>query len=584
MNHQEITVGVGGAAQDGQGKTAVNLATMCSRLGLHLFTYTSYQSVIMGGHIWLRVRISEEKIKNHGDRLDIAIALNQDCADRHAVEVDPGGAIIFNGDKIQVDPEGLKAGVRVYALPVSEIMAPFGRQPAIMQNTIALGAALWLAQLELEGLAEVIRETFAHKGQEVIDTNIALAQAGYDWAKRQGPSMDYEWNYSRKKRMFLTGNESFSLGALAAGCKFYAAYPMTPASSILDFMANHAKEYGVVVKQAEDEIAVINMAVGAGHAGVRAMVGTSGGGFSLMTEGVGLAGMTETPIVIIEVQRGGPSTGLPTKTEQGDLNQVLGASQGEYPRMIVAPTDIVDCFHTIAEAFNIAERYQCPVIVVSDLYLSEHYETAEPEAFDFDVPIDRGEVVSDAENGEYKRYLYTESGVSPRALPGGEGTIFVAASDEHDERGILISDVFTDPVIRKQMMEKRMSKMNGIFEELEPPKLYGHPNADLTLVGWGSTTGVIREAIERLEEDGINANNLQIKYLVPFHATEVGNILNASEKVIVVENNYNGQLARHIRAETGIAADGKILKYDGEPFEPVHIIEQVKEALNGSGS
>jgi len=288
--------------------------------------------------------------------------------------------------------------------------------------------------------------------------------------------------------------------------------------------------------------------------------------------------------VVIDVQRGGPSTGLPTKTEQADLNQLFGASQGDYPRAILAPTDVVDCFNTVVEAFNLAEKYQCPVLIASDLLLSEHRESADPEDFNFDVPIDRGTLVSNGvSQGEYKRFALTPSGVSPRALPGTEGIAYVTASDEHDETGVLISDEFTNPEMRVLMMDKRMRKMEGLLKDCPPPQLFGPANADVTLIGWGSTKGVIREAIAALAEEGITANNLQIRHLVPFHEAEVRDILQASRRTLVVENNYTGQLARHIRAETGFTVDGKILKYDGEPFEPHHIVARVKEILHGNG-
>jgi 2-oxoglutarate ferredoxin oxidoreductase subunit alpha len=314
------------------------------------------------------------------------------------------------------------------------------------------------------------------------------------------------------------------------------------------------------------------------------MCATSGGGFSLMTEAVGLAGMTETPIVVINVQRGGPSTGLPTKTEQADLNQLFGASQGDYPRAIIAPTNVVDCFYTVGEAFNLAEKYQCPVLIASDLLLSEHRESADPADFDFTLPIERGALITNGSVPEgYKRFAYTDSGVSPRVIPGTEGAAYVAASDEHDEAGVLISDEFTNPEIRVHMMDKRMRKMAGLLQDCPPPQLFGPPDADVTLIGWGSTQGVIREAIPLLAEAGITANNLQLRYLVPFHEDAVRDILQASRHTLVVENNYTGQLARHIRAETGFTVHGKILKYDGEPFEPHHIVERVKEVLYGNG-
>src|SRR5206468_8021568 len=298
--------------------------------------------------------------------------------------------------------------------------------------------------------------------------NVKIMKAGYDYAREHFvPLVKDAWNFSRVRRPFATGNELFALGAATAGCKFYSAYPMTPASSILHWMASHGERCGVVVKQCEDELAVANMAIGAGHAGVRSMCATSGGGFALMTEAIGMAGMIETPVVIVNVQRGGPSTGLPTKTEQGDLNQAVGASQGDYPRVIIAPRDATDCFYTTVEAFNLAETFQLPVIIISDLLLGEHRSTVDPEALSSQVPIERGEWVEalspdDAQNGGYKRYALTPSGISPRARPGREGLIHVSGTDDHDEHGILISDEHTNPAIRRKMHEKRMRKMVGV--------------------------------------------------------------------------------------------------------------------------
>ncbi len=583
INRREVTVGIGGAAGDGMDKTGDTLAKTCSRLGLYLCAYNSYQSVIRGGHIWLRVRIAEDKVYSHGDHLNVLVALNQDTIERHAREVASGGAIIYNSDKLKVDPVLVGDNVSTVPLPVAELTKPFGRLPSVMQNTVALGALLYLLNLEFEMTAEVLADTFKHKGQMVIEQNVNVARAGYEYAREKFVPLGYEWNFTRIRRPFMTGNEAFALGAIAAGCKFYSAYPMTPASSILHWMANHGAKCGVVVKQCEDELAVVNMAIGAGYAGVRAMCGTSGGGFALMTEAIGQAGMIEAPVVIIEVQRGGPSTGIPTKTEQADLNQVFGASQGDYPRLIIAPTDITDCYYTAVEAHNLAEKYQLPVTIISDLLLSEHPETIEVDALRHDVPIERGEVISEwpEEKGQFKRYAFTRSGISPRALPGTEGAIHVAATDDHDEEGVLISDVFTSPPLRRKIQEKRMRKMAALLKELAPPQLEGPAEADVTLIGWGSTRGVIREAVALLAEEGIRANHLQIKYLHPFHSQEVREILRRSKRTICVECNYTGQFARHLRAETGFSVDDMILKYDGEPFEPHHIVEQVRAILEG---
>src|SRR5215470_12850692 len=559
MQHLEVTVGIGGAAGDGSGATGDNLAKVCSRLGLHVFAYNSYQSLVRGGHVWLRLRIGAQKVMTHGDDLNLLIGLNQDTLDRHAHEVVSGGGILYN-ERLKVVQDDLQPGVQLYPLPIRDLLQPFGRQ-TILQNTIALGGIFWLLNLDLDMLEGVIQEIFGggrRKSEEIVASNVGAARAGYQYVRERHPALDYSWQFTGKQRMVVSGNEMFGLGALAAGCKLYAAYPMAPSTAVLHWLARHTASHDIVVKQCEDEIAVLNLAIGAAHVGVRAMCATSGGGFSLMTEAVGLAGMTETPVVVIDVQRGGPSTGLPTKTEQADLNQLFGASQGDYPRAILAPTDVVDCFYTVVEAFNLAEKYQCPVLIASDLLLSEHRESADPEDFNFDVPIDRGAL-------------------------GTDGTAYVAASDEHDETGVLISDEYTNPEMRVLMMDKRMRKMEGLLKDCPPPQLFGPADAEVTLIGWGSTKGVIREAIAALAEEGITANNLQIRHLVPFHETEVRAILQASKRTLVVENNYTGQLARHIRAETGFTVDGKILKYDGEPFEPHHIVARVKEILHGNG-
>jgi 2-oxoglutarate ferredoxin oxidoreductase subunit alpha len=348
----------------------------------------------------------------------------------------------------------------------------------------------------------------------------------------------------------------------------------------------------------EDEIGVMNMVIGAAHTGCRAMCATSGGGFALMSEAVGMAGMIETPVVCVDVQRAGPATGVPTKTEQGDLWQLLGAGQGDYPRIIVAPSSQLDLFHTIPELFNLVDKYQCPGLVLADLLISEGTASVDPAALDFAAKIQRGEVifpkVNSNGNGEsenpfggyndntYLRYRNTPSGISPRAVPGVPGHIHIAATDEHDEDGTLISDEFTNPIKRRMMVEKRGRKMQSILADIAPPKLFGPNQAQVTLVGWGSTNGVVQEAVEKLAaEEGIVANHLNIKWIVPFHGAEITRLLSASKRVIIVENNYSGQFARYLRSETGFNAHGHIRKYDGEPFRPHHIVDSVKEQLAG---
>lgn len=584
MGALETTVGFGGAAGDGQAATADALALVAARSGLHLYVYNSYQSVIRGGHVWLRMRIGQEPVETHGDRLDALVALDGDAVTRHAGELSEGGLLIFNSDRI-AEP-ALPPGRRALPFPVKELTASLGPQSPVQQNTVLLGGLVHHLGFPFDRLEEALRKQFGKKGEPVVALNLALARAGWEHARKGAPGLAAagRWAFTGERRPVITGNEAFAMGAAAAGCRFYAAYPMTPASGILHWLAPRAERLGMVVKQAEDEIAVANMVIGAGHAGARAMCATSGGGFALMTEALGMAGMIEAPSVFVLVMRGGPSTGLPTKTEQADLNQAFGASQGDYPRVILAPSDVADCFRTMEEAFNLADRWQLPVVVLSDLLLSEHNETVDPSAFDFRFRIDRGAVVAGAPaDGPFLRYRITEDGVSPRAYPGTPGTVFHAGTDEHDEQGVLISDVFTHPPTRRRMVDKRARKVQALRRELPPPALEGPADAPLTLVGWGSTKGVIREARALLAARGIAANHLHVRYLAPFQDREISALLARAERVLVVENSASGQFARHLRAETGVAADGLVLKYDGEPFGPGELAAAVAAFVAAGG-
>jgi 2-oxoglutarate ferredoxin oxidoreductase subunit alpha len=594
MDHANLIVGIGGAAGDGVASAGNTLALAVARQGQGVYAYNSYQSVIRGGHSWLRLRVSAHKPLNQGDQIDGLIALNQDTLDRHLQEVGPGGVALYNSAKVKPSYEPPK-GVHLCPLPVPEL-APFYKDLPVMQNTVAVGAMLRLMGLDFAGLESVISTTFAKK-PKVIGTNVSAAKAGFDYAGDHFSPLPRQLARTEQKWALVTGNEVLAMSAAMADCKFYCAYPMSPASGVLHWMAAHGKQLGICVRQVEDEISVINMTIGANHMGVRGMCATSGGGFALMTEAIGMAGIIETPVVAINVMRAGPSTGVPTKTEQGDLNQAFGASQGDFPRIIIAPLSIPDCFFCVQQAFNLADRYQCPVIIVSDLLISEGNETVDPAVFEKVLKIDRGELILPQTNGEgdghvngaahnangepYLRYKNTESGISPRAVPGVPGHLYVSGTDEHDEDGVLISDIYTDPVRRQKMVDKRVRKMSTVVDQLPPPLFTGPADAEVTLVGWGSTWGVLTEAVERLNRAGISTNHLQIRYLLPFQVKEVQKILGHSRRIIVVENNQSGQFARHLRAETGIAANGHIRKYDGEPFEPKHIVAGVRDILDG---
>ena len=576
-----FTVSIGGAAGQGVATPGNIFARIFARRGLHVNAYNAYQSIIRGGHTFLTIRTGIENVTSFGDAIDLLIPLNQDTMDRHLRLLGPGSSVIYNGDTIK--PKEAADGVQLCPLPVAELSK--NSRNKVEQNTLALGAALNMMGVGFQPLEDVLSEQFKKKGEAIIAENVNVARAGYQYAGEKFKPFESALPMSENRYAVLTGNMALAMGGAAAGVKFYCAYPMSPSTGVLHWMASHARKAGIMVRQVEDEIGVINMAIGAAHTGARAMCATSGGGFALMTEGLGMSAMIETPVVVINVQRAGPSTGVPTKTEQGDLWQMLGAGLGDYPRVIAAPTDILDCFKIIPEIFNLTDRFQCPGIVLNDLLLSEGTGSVDPKDLDFNVEIDRGELITtpNGDHGEngYKRYKITESGVSPRALPGLPGYIHTAATDEHDEDGVLISDEFTNPIKRRAMMEKRQRKVAGIEASVKPPKLTGPAAAEVTLVGWGSTDGVIGEAVENLNAEGISANHLQIRWLVPLHGDAIVDTLKSSKRTIIVENNYSGQFARYLRSETSFVPDGHIRKYDGEPFMPHHIVAAVKEQMAG---
>jgi 2-oxoglutarate ferredoxin oxidoreductase subunit alpha len=584
---QTFAIGIGGAAGQGVATPGDIFAKIFSRRGLHLNAYNAYQSIIRGGHTFLTIRSGPEKITNMGDRLDLLIPLNQDAMNRHLGLLTDGAACIYNADTIK--PGAAAEGVALCPLPVSKL-ADITRNK-VAQNTLAVGAGLSMMGIGFQALEEVLAEQFRKKGEGVVSENVGIARAGYDYAGANFKPFAWPLPMTGNRYAVLSGNTAMAMGGAAAGVKFYCAYPMSPSTGVLHWMASHARKANIIVRQVEDEIGVVNMAIGAAHGGVRSMCATSGGGFALMSEGLGMSAMMETPVVVIDCQRAGPSTGVPTKTEQGDLWQMLGAAFGDYPRVLAAPLDIGDCFKIIPEIFNIADRFQCPGLVLCDLLLSEGRLSVDPKDLDFNPVIDRGELITTAApasgtdgNGGYKRYKITESGISPRAVPGVPGHTHTAATDEHEEDGVLISDEFTNPTKRRAMMDKRMRKVVGIAAAVPPPALMGPRDAEITLIGWGSTKGVIEEACEILTEQGISANQLQIRWLVPLHGEAVLEILKDSRHTFIVENNYSGQFARYLRSETSYVPNGYIRKYDGEPFMPHHIVEAVKEQLSGKSN
>lgn len=587
----EISIRISGQNGDGIFSSGETLAKICSRSGLVVHGSRAYQSIIRGGHVSYSVRAANHPVLAPANYIDVLVALR---ADSFVVDVPlmmkSGGIVLYDSKGSRIKDASVPDGVILYDIPAAEIAARYSNLK-IMMNTVLVGAAIALYDLDIEILTDILEHTFASKGDEVVSTNISAAKAGYRWVKENAKLVQHNLRYSRDEKVFLGGNEAIALGMLNGGLQSFAYYPMTPATPVGLWLSRYGPLGGCAVKQMEDEINVANFAVGAGFAGARSACATSGGGFALMTEAIGFASMIEAPVVFINVSRGGPSTGLPTKTEQGDLNQLLGASQGDFPRAIVAQTGVEDGFYLGHEALNIAEKYQIPVLIASDLYLGEHFETI--DELDYDrIPIERGKLIFDEvpeEQRPYKRYLLTEDGISPRTIPGVEYGQYDAGSDEHDEWGKLVSDRrvgYPEAIeVRKQQMNKRMKKMDYLLQELPAPQVMGASpdEAKLLVVGWGSTRDTILEARSDLEAEGVKTAQLHIKYILPFHAKEVKEILENYQakgvKVLMVEANYTGQMARYIRAETGFEIKEKYLRYEGENMLPREVLAAMKEVL-----
>jgi 2-oxoglutarate ferredoxin oxidoreductase subunit alpha len=587
MARTEVSIRIGGAAGDGVASTGEIFGKTLSRSGQHVYAYNSYQSVIRGGHVWFQVRGGKDPISYVGQQADILIALNKQTVDVHARIMREGGVVIFDPEKVKVTEADVPKGVRLCPMPLYELAKQFSPNP-IMANTVAVGAAMQFIKAPVEKFKDVLEDQFGKKKEDVVQANLKAAQAGIDHAREKWGPLDFALPYNDKKRIFLTGNQAIALGAMAAGCTFYSFYPMTPATSIGQFLADNGPDHGVVVKQCEDEIAVVNMAIGASYGGTRAACGTSGGGFALMVEALGMAGITETPLVVFLAQRSGPSTGLPTKTEQGDLNMVMGAGQGDYPRIVLAPRTVPEAFEAATRAFHLADKWQTPVLLLSDLLLSEHFETSEEFPME-GVRIDRGLIITGPNGhgtpaGPFLRYKVTDSGVSERVVPGLEGYTHIAGSDEHDEDGTLVSDVragLPDAIeMRVQQMDKRMKKLEGARHDLRMPERVGPANAPITLVSWGSTHGAVREAMAMLKKKGIEVASIEFTDIYPLDGAKLKQMLSAEKFTLMIEGNYTGQLERLIRAETGWFPNDTLRKYDGEPFWPEEIASKVQALLD----
>lgn len=568
---------VGGQQGEGIESTGEIFAIALNRLGYYLYGYRHFSSRIKGGHTNNKIRVSTTEVRSISDDLDILVAFDQETIDLNYKELQSKGVILADAKFSPKKPDDTQASM--YTVPFTSIATELGT--SLMKNMVAIGATSAVLDLDIHVFEVVVREIFGKKGEQVIAKNMDAIRAGFDYMKEKldasVPTMELE-KADGKHRMFMIGNDAIALGALAGGCRFMAAYPITPASDIMEYLIKKLPALGGSVIQTEDEIAACTMTIGASYGGVRAITASSGPGLSLKMEAIGLAGITETPLVIVDTQRGGPSTGLPTKQEQSDLMAMIYGTHGEIPKIVMAPSTVEEAFYDAAEAFNLAEEYQCPVILLSDLQLSLGKQTVEPLDFS-KVEIRRGKLVTDElpeiENkGYFKRYEVTKDGVSPRPIPGMKNGIHHVTGVEHAETG----KPSESAVNRIAQMDKRFRKIENIRFNTPVYKNAPHEDADLLIVGFNSTRGAIEEALLRLENDGLKVNHAQIRLIHPFPTDEVLSLVRSAKKVIVIENNATGQLANIMKMNVGYAEKiTKFLKYDGNPFLPHEVYSKCKE-------
>jgi len=551
---------IGGSAGQGMDTISSIIQKILQRKGYYIFSNKDYMSRVRGGHNFIQIRFGNEPITSHHPHLDVIIALDEDTINFHQKRLNKDGLIISNGDKLEIDN-------RLIKLPMIKIGKEVGN-PKVF-GSVAIGAILKIFGLSKDNVEVVFKERFS---QEVAESNYSAFNKGYEIVKKYFHMQDSK----QEKNILLSGNQAIGLGALAGGLSFYSAYPMTPSTSIMTYLSKRQKEAGIIVEQAEDEIAAINMAIGASYAGVRAMTGTSGGGFSLMVEGLGLTAIMEIPLVVVNVQRPGPATGLSTRTAQGDLSFLLTASQDEFPRMIISVRNPEDAFYQTARALNLSEKYQMLVMILSDQYLSDYTQTV--SEFDFDrITIERYiDNNEEGQSGRHKRYKLTDTGISPRLIPGNnEGITVLADSHEHNEYGY----VDESDENRIAMMHKRMKRMELLKDEFIEPDYFGVEKPDVLLISWGSTYGVIKEATELLIEDGYSIGSLVFGDLFPLPTETLEKYSSLAKTIINVEHNYTGQLAKLIRQETGIKCSKSILKYDGRQLSSYDLCQRIKKEV-----
>lgn len=571
MVKDDIVVRIAGEGGEGVISTGELLAKAMARASLHVFAFQSYPAEIKGGPAMFQVRAAPHELFSHGERANLLVGFNAEAWSLHHSALDPGGILLYDS----ADPPQAEITQRHYAAPLSEIASTqVGMK--ITKNVVALGAVGRLVGLPIEVLAAVVRDKWSKRGEKVIGKNLEALSAGYGYAAEHIPVQLYSVPERRDgRRLLLRGNQALAIGALTAGCRYYAGYPITPASDILEWMAATLPSYGGVTVQTEDEMAALASCIGASYAGAKAMTATSGPGLSLMVELIGLASMTEIPVVIVDAQRGGPSTGMPTKTEQSDLNVAVYGGHGDAPRIVLAPATVEDCLFLTIRAFNLAEKYQLPVILLTDQYLAQRTESIPYPDLDAVQLVERLKPTQEDTANGYKRYAVTESGVSPMAIPGMPGTLYVAEGLEHDEYG----HPNLTPANHMRMTEKRFRKLKSASREKGLVRRFGSPDAHIGVVTWGSTLGAVREAAELAQQMGVQVSILHTAMVYPLPEDEIEAFNKPLRAVIVPELNYSGQFAQMLKARY-CAPIRQLNKVDGLPFSSKEVLDAIMEVAN----
>ncbi|MEJ2567705.1 MAG: 2-oxoacid:acceptor oxidoreductase subunit alpha [candidate division WOR-3 bacterium] len=565
---KDISIVLCGKAGQGIQTVEKILVSILKLSGYFAFSAREFMSRIRGGSNSTEIRVSDEPVDSFVEKIDILIPLDDKAVDHVKWRIDKN--TIMLGGKEFIEGKAKKT----FEIPFIELAKEAGNK--LYANTVTVGVLSGMLDVDFDIVEDFIRDYFKKKDEKIVEGNIEAAKKGYeigkDLAEKNGIGFDLRKDKRVKEQLLLSGTELVSLGAIAGGCNFISSYPMSPSTGVLVFLSQQQEEFGIIAEQAESEICAINMSLGAFYAGARAMVTTSGGGFALMNEGLSLAGMLETPIVIHLAQRPGPATGLPTRSEQGDLLFALFAGHGEFPRIILTPGKAEDVFNLARKAFELADKFQVPVIIMTDQYLLDSSFVV--SSLDISKSKNKEHIVKTDE--DYKRYEVTKDGISPRGIPGyGKGFV-VVDSDEHDEEGHITEDLD----FRTEIVDKRLRKSDSIKKEIETPELIGNKDYETLVIGWGSTYYGIKEALKRLDDKKLSF--LYYKQVYPLYP-DTRKYIERAKKTIVVENNATGQFARLIKMETGIQVDHSILKYNGLPFGVEEIVKRLKDTEKKEG-